>query len=89
MDRPVDRSLRYVSEKRCSVDGTYERYRKTDHCCKCRERENERYQGIPQKSQAGRNRKPEIVERVIPLRDPTKGAAFADSIRHLLRAGHV
>lgn len=84
MGRPVDLSLRYVSEKRCSVDGSYERYRKTDHCCKCRERENERYQGMPQKSQAGRNRKPEIVERVIPLRDPTHGAAFPASRAQLM-----
>lgn len=88
MGRPVDLSLRYVSEKRCSVDGTYERYRKSDHCCKCRERENESYRhAYVQKPRS--NKKPAIVERVIPLRDPTKGAAFADSIRHLLRAGHA
>jgi hypothetical protein len=87
MGRPIDPLLRYMSNKRCSVDGTYERYRQSNHCCKCRERENERYQGMPQKSQAGRNRKPEIVERAIPLRDPTQGAAFPAPLSRLM-AGH-
>lgn len=75
---------------RCPICGTNERYRNNNKCCECtklRKREERvSLQWCEQFSSVARQVKP---KEPIPVHDPTKGGVFADSIRHLLRAGHA
>lgn len=40
MARPIDMSKRYLADDPCPNDGTYERYRRSGHCCACISRWN-------------------------------------------------
>lgn len=86
MPRPANPANRYQSDLPCPHDGTHERYVKSNDCCACQARYQRNAESVGRVHNAQRRIVEEKRERPVTT-DPTKGAAFADSIRHMLRAG--